>query len=294
MSAGIYNHLSTFLSRHDLNFYPPPYEQATTLQGSSRMNLTRPARNYTRQPAKYCPLVSGSWSGSSRKIQTRQRRSFASRFLTTFKLFGLPLAKISDAGLNTFEAMTHEQAHKTRSRFLFRSPQSRKPFAPPKNGRPTLLSSKVVPPSIFSLNPVIFTVSGYVGVGIEAGGHGSSTALPLFTLLPLVRDSLSSLGSRPLIVAAGGLATGDQIASILVLGADGVVLGTRFTLSPESLCSEAQRKALIAADSTLSVRTMAFDHVRGTLGWPKGIDGRALRNRQLLFHLSLAVCSIII
>jgi nitronate monooxygenase len=79
-------------------------------------------------------------------------------------------------------------------------------------------------------------------------------------------------------VATGGVATGAQIASLLTLGASGVALGTRFLLSPESLYSDIQRHALVSADSSLSVRTLAFDHVRDTLGWPEGVDGRALRN----------------
>jgi len=113
--------------------------------------------------------------------------------------------------------------------------------------------------------------------GNEGGGHGISTSLPLMTLLPLIMSVISSENSPP-IVAAGGVATGAQIASLLTLGASGVALGTRFLLSPESLYSDIQRRALISAESSSSVRTMAFDHVRDTLGWPKGVDGRALRN----------------
>ena len=104
-----------------------------------------------------------------------------------------------------------------------------------------------------------------------------STSLPLMTLLPLIMSVIPPENSPP-IVAAGGVAIGVQIASLLTLGASGVVLGTRFLLSPESLYSDIQRRALISAGSASSVRTMAFDHVRDTLGWPKGVDGRALRN----------------
>lgn len=113
--------------------------------------------------------------------------------------------------------------------------------------------------------------------GNEGGGHGVSTSLPIMILLPLVLAAISSENSPP-ILAAGGVATGAQIASLLTLGASGVALGTRFLLCPESLYSDIQRRVLISADSSLSVRTMAFDHVRDTLGWPKGVDGRALRN----------------
>ena len=84
----------------------------------------------------------------------------------------------------------------------------------------------------------------------------------------------------PPILGAGGIVNGAQVASILALGASGAVLGTRFLLSPESLYSNVQRQALIAAPTGSSVRTMAFDQARNTLGWPKGIDGRGLRNSQ--------------
>lgn len=50
-------------------------------------------------------------------------------------------------------------------------------------------------------------------------------------------------------------------------------------MAPQSVYSDRQRAALIAASGAEStVRTMAFDVVRGTTGWPSGIDGRALNN----------------
>lgn len=70
------------------------------------------------------------------------------------------------------------------------------------------------------------------------------------------------------------------MAELLALGAAGAVLGTRFLMTPESLYTDAQKQALAAAKSTASVRTMAFDQARGTLGWPSGVDGRGLRNGQ--------------
>ena len=97
------------------------------------------------------------------------------------------------------------------------------------------------------------------------------------TLFPLVASLVPESNGPPLL-AAGGVATGSQVAALLALGASGVVLGTRFLLSPESLYTDAQRRALLDAESTQSVRTMAFDYARNTLGWPKGIDGRGLRN----------------
>ena len=49
-------------------------------------------------------------------------------------------------------------------------------------------------------------------------------------------------------------------------------------MTPESLYSDAQKKALVAAKFDMTVRTMAFDLARGTLGWPAGVDGRAIYN----------------
>ena len=82
----------------------------------------------------------------------------------------------------------------------------------------------------------------------------------------------------PPVLAAGGLATGSQVAYFLALGAAGAVLGTRFLMTPESLYSDAQKKVLVAAKSDMTVRTMAFDLARGTLDWPAGVDGRAIYN----------------
>lgn len=116
-----------------------------------------------------------------------------------------------------------------------------------------------------------------MNLGNESGGHGLSSSLPLLTLFPLL-SKVALENNGPPLLAAGGLATGSQIASLLTLGASGVVLGTRFLLSPESFYSDVQRHALVEANSSQSVRTMAFDYARNTLGWPKGVDGRGLRN----------------
>jgi nitronate monooxygenase len=112
--------------------------------------------------------------------------------------------------------------------------------------------------------------------GIEAGGHGHSQALPLVTLLSLIKESLPD---SPPLVAAGGLANGAQVAAMLVLGASGAAVGTRFLATPESTYTINQKNAVLAA--THSVRTPVFDQVRGTVGWPLGIDGRAIPNQTL-------------
>ena len=89
------------------------------------------------------------------------------------------------------------------------------------------------------------------------------------------------LKTTPPVLAAGGLVTGSHVAAMLTLGAAGVALGTRFLLTPEALYSDSQKAALLKATAASTIRTTAFDALRGTIGWPEGIDGRALRNETI-------------
>ncbi|KAH8918467.1 2-nitropropane dioxygenase [Atractiella rhizophila] len=118
-----------------------------------------------------------------------------------------------------------------------------------------------------------------VAQGIEAGGHGSGSSPPLLSLIPSINDSFGE--NRPPLLAAGGLVHGAHLAALLGLGADGIVLGTRFCLASESLSSPGSKRALVSADHGSTVRTMKFDIARGTLGWPEGVDGRGLKNRTI-------------
>ncbi|KAJ3568332.1 hypothetical protein NP233_g5787 [Leucocoprinus birnbaumii] len=148
------------------------------------------------------------------------------------------------------------------------------------NNRKTLIFVQVALPDDVHAAIHQWNVDVIVIQGKEAGGHGFSAAPSLKDLiastLPLIRED-----GGPVVVGAGGLATGEQIAEILSLGVAGVVLGTRFCLTPESRYRESSRKALLAASSEDSVRSYGFDQVAGYLKWPKGVDGRALRNVSL-------------
>lgn len=111
---------------------------------------------------------------------------------------------------------------------------------------------------------------------MESGGHGGSYAPSLFSFVSTLVTVIPADG--PPILAAGGLSNGAQVAALLTLGAAGAVFGTRFLLTPESEYSNVQKSALLAANYSSTVRTLAFDTARSTLGWPKGVDGRGLRN----------------
>jgi nitronate monooxygenase len=80
------------------------------------------------------------------------------------------------------------------------------------------------------------------------------------------------------VVAAGGIADGRGLAAALMLGAHGVLMGTRFYASTEALGKEAAKRRIVAAHAGDTVRTPVFDIVRG-YQWPKENLGRALRNR---------------
>ncbi|EJD07540.1 2-nitropropane dioxygenase [Fomitiporia mediterranea MF3/22] len=123
-----------------------------------------------------------------------------------------------------------------------------------------------------------------VAQGIECGGHGYGAASPLLALVPEILKSFPEKeGGKPCppVVAAGGLTSGAHIAALLALGASGVVLGTRFLLTPEAKYSDAQKAALLAACGTSTIRTTAFDALRKTTGFPEGINGRALYNKTV-------------
>jgi NAD(P)H-dependent flavin oxidoreductase YrpB (nitropropane dioxygenase family) len=72
-----------------------------------------------------------------------------------------------------------------------------------------------------------------VAQGTEAGGHGARRAT--MTLVPEVADLLAQRSPETLLVAAGGIADGRGLAAALMLGADGVLVGSRLWASPEAL-----------------------------------------------------------
>jgi nitronate monooxygenase len=89
---------------------------------------------------------------------------------------------------------------------------------------------------------------------------------------------LRAIPDGPVIIATGGVSTGAQIAGLLTQGAEGVALGTRFLFTDESKYSPAMKEVLVAADLNATERGMVFDEVNRTMGWPEGINGRAIAN----------------
>jgi nitronate monooxygenase len=114
-----------------------------------------------------------------------------------------------------------------------------------------------------------------VAQGTEAGGHGGvRSTLPL---VPAVVDLVARRAPDTIVVAAGGIADGRGLAAALALGAEGVLVGTRFYATIESLGHDNARARIVASSAEDTVRTSVFDTVRGH-HWPHGFAGRALRN----------------
>jgi nitronate monooxygenase len=115
-----------------------------------------------------------------------------------------------------------------------------------------------------------------VAQGTEAGGHGGGrSTLPL---VPAVVDLVAGTGRNVPVVAAGGITDGRGLAAALMLGADGVLMGTRFFVASESLAAPGAQARVVAASGDETLRTTVFDIARGYT-WPQGYTGRAVRNR---------------
>ncbi len=115
-----------------------------------------------------------------------------------------------------------------------------------------------------------------VAQGAEAGGHGAQRGL--FAFVPEVADLLARRSPGTLLLAAGGIADGRGLAAALMLGADGVVVGTRFWASAEALTSLAMTDRAQAATGDDTVRTRALDYLRG-VPWPQEFSYRMLQNQ---------------
>jgi enoyl-[acyl-carrier protein] reductase II len=85
-------------------------------------------------------------------------------------------------------------------------------------------------------------VDAIVAEGFEAGGHNGREETTTFTLIPLIRQ----VTALPLI-AAGGIASGRGMLAAMVLGADGVQVGSRFAASDESSAHSAFKQKILEA-----------------------------------------------
>lgn len=107
----------------------------------------------------------------------------------------------------------------------------------------------------FALKAQDAGVDAVVAEGFEAGGHNGRDETTTLTLIPMVKEHLEI----PLI-AAGGIATGKTMLACMVLGADGVQVGSRFVASEESSAHQAFKQVVVDAkegDTQLTLKELA-------------------------------------
>ncbi len=110
-----------------------------------------------------------------------------------------------------------------------------------------------------------------VAQGSEGGGHVGW--IGTFPLVPMVVRAVSPIP----VLAAGGVADGAGLAAALALGADGVLLGTRFMATTEAPIPDAYKQAIVQHDGHDTFLTEIPDLAQGRV-WP-GAMSRVARNR---------------
>ena len=111
-----------------------------------------------------------------------------------------------------------------------------------------------------------------IAQGTEAGGHGASR-----TTIDIVPAIVDLAAGRVPVVAAGGIGDGRGLAAMMMLGASGVLLGTRFYASRECDGADEAKRRICAATSGNSVRGIIFDLSRNNV-WPAPFNGCCLIN----------------
>ncbi len=107
----------------------------------------------------------------------------------------------------------------------------------------------------FALKAQEAGVDAIVAEGFEAGGHNGRDETTTLALIPMVKEKI-----RVPLIAAGGIASGRAMLACMVLGADGVQIGSRFVASEESSAHEAFKKVVVDAkegDTQLTLKELA-------------------------------------
>ncbi|KAB1067117.1 nitronate monooxygenase [Tamlana haliotis] len=107
----------------------------------------------------------------------------------------------------------------------------------------------------FALKAQDAGVDAIVAEGFEAGGHNGRDETTTLTLIPMVKEKIQIP-----IIAAGGIATGKAMLATMILGADGVQIGSRFVASVESSAHQSFKNAVVEAqegDTKLTLKELA-------------------------------------
>ncbi|KUM63317.1 hypothetical protein ACN42_g3780 [Penicillium freii] len=115
--------------------------------------------------------------------------------------------------------------------------------------------------------------------GTDAGGHQWAQGASLISLLPEVRDLLSKAqDTTTAILAAGGIVDGRGCVAALGLGADGIVMGTRFVATSECPAPFEMKQTIISGrdGGASTVKSTRHDVFQSTDVFPRQYDGRAI------------------
>jgi len=113
----------------------------------------------------------------------------------------------------------------------------------------------VVSSSVFALKAQEAGVDAIVAEGFEAGGHNGRDETTTLTLIPMVKEKI-----KIPIIAAGGIATGRGMLATMILGADGVQVGSRFAASVESSSHNNFKETIVnvkEGDTQLTLKELA-------------------------------------
>ena len=107
----------------------------------------------------------------------------------------------------------------------------------------------------FALKAESAGVDAVVCEGFEAGGHNGREETTTFTLIPLVKEQV-----KIPVIAAGGIGNGRGMLAAMVLGADGVQIGSRFAATEESSAHDNFKQKILAVndgDTHLTLKELA-------------------------------------
>ena len=114
----------------------------------------------------------------------------------------------------------------------------------------------VVPSVKYALKAQEVGCDAVVGEGVEAGGHNGIDQITTLALIPQLSDALEIP-----VIAAGGIADGRGILAALILGAEGVQMGTRFAATVESSAHENYKRKVVQSgdgDTVLAFRKIGL------------------------------------
>jgi nitronate monooxygenase len=128
----------------------------------------------------------------------------------------------------------------------------------------------------------------FVIQGTDAGGHGLNRGAGIVSLVPETTDALQELlhsnqiKSMPSIIATGGIAEARGVAAALVLGADGICMGTRYLASYEAKIAKGYQQEVVRASDggQTTIRSSIYDELRGTTDWDAKYGGRSVTNKS--------------